>query len=58
MSIKERSDNMKIKKYTVIVIFNKYKWDVFEVMAESKAHAKQLAQLDFPYSRIGNISLA
>jgi len=48
---------VKIKKYTVIVIFNKYKWDVFEVMAESKAHAKQLAQLDFPYSRIGNISL-
>ena len=47
---------MKISNYTVIVIFNKFKWDVFEVMAESKAHARQLAQLDFPYAKIGNIS--
>jgi len=43
---------VKIKKYTVIVIFNKYKWDVFEVMAESKEDAiKDVIEgyLDVPY---------
>jgi len=47
---------LRISNYTVIVIFNKFKWDVFEVMAESKSHARQLARLDFPNARIGNIS--
>jgi len=49
---------MKIKKYSIIIIFSKDYWDVFEVIAESKEHAKQLARLDFPNARIGNISLA
>ena len=47
---------MKTKKYSIIIIFSKDYWDVFEVIAESKEHAKQLARLDFPNARIGNIS--
>lgn len=45
-----------MNKYSVIVIFSKTHWDVFEVNAGSKEEARQLAQLDYPGVKIGVIN--